>query len=406
MSEGSPMPNAAEQEAFEQNPHLLYSALRADAPVSKVTAPGGLGVWMVTRHEDARPALSSAQLSKNVEIGQKVIEQNTDSEELRLMFATELSAHMLNSDPPDHTRLRKLVNKVFTARAVERLRPRIEEITTELLDAMEAAGRVDLMTAFAAPLPIAVICELLGVPLIDQDRFRGWVAAQLSGDPERLAEAAPALLGYLDELVASKRTNPSEDLLTDLVHASDGDDKLSAQELVSMAFLLLVAGHETTVNLIGNGVLALLRHPDQLAALRADRSLLPGAIEEFLRYEGPVNTASLRFTTEPVELGGVVIPENQLVVVAIASANRDDAQFPDGDKLDITRETGGHLAFGHGIHYCVGAPLARLEAEIAFGRLLDRFPDIRLDIDETDVRWKPGTVLRALRSLPVRVSAD
>ncbi|MEV0636203.1 cytochrome P450 [Streptomyces sp. NPDC050619] len=404
MSDG--MPTEAEQDAFEQNPHLLYSALRAEAPVSKVTAPGGLGVWMVTRHEDARPALSSVKLSKNVELGQKVIEQNTDSEELRLMFATELSAHMLNSDPPVHTRLRKLVNKVFTPRAVERLRPRIEEVTTELLDAMERAGRVDLMSAFAAPLPIAVICELLGVPLIDQDRFRGWVAAQLSGDPERLAEAAPALLGYLDELVASKRANPSEDLLTDLVHASDGDDKLSAQELVSMAFLLLVAGHETTVNLIGNGVLALLRHPEQLAALRADRSLLPGAIEEFLRYEGPVNTASLRFTTEPVELGGVVIPENQLVVVAIASANRDEAQFPDGDKLDITRETGGHLAFGHGIHYCVGAPLARLEAEIAFGRLLDRFPDIRLDVDEADVRWKPGTVLRALQTLPVHVSAE
>ncbi len=405
MSDGSPRPSEAEHEAFEQNPHLLYSALRAEAPVSKVTAPGGLGVWMVTRHEDARPALSSTKLSKNVEVGQKVIEQNTDNEELRLMFAGELSAHMLNSDPPVHTRLRKLVNKVFTPRAVERLRPRIEEVTTELLDAMEREGRVDLMTAFAAPLPIAVICELLGVPLLDQGKFRGWVDAQLSGDPERLAEAAPALLGYLNELVESKRTNPSDDLLTDLVHASDGDDKLSGQELVSMAFLLLVAGHETTVNLIGNGVLALLRHPDQLAALRADRSLLPGAIEEFLRYEGPVNTASLRFTTEPVEIGGVVIPENQLVVVAIASANRDEGQFPGGDKLDITRETGGHLAFGHGIHYCVGAPLARLEAEIAFGRLLDRFPDIQLDVDEDDVRWKPGTVLRALKALPVRVGA-
>ncbi|OEU94859.1 cytochrome [Streptomyces oceani] len=399
------MPSVDEQVAFEQNPHLRYSTMRAEAPVSKVTAPGGLSVWMVTRHEDARPALSSAKLSKNVEVGQKVIEQNTDSEEARLMFATELSAHMLNSDPPVHTRLRKLVNKVFTARAVERLRPRIEEITAELLDEMERAGRVDLMSAYAAPLPISVICELLGVPPLDQERFHGWVTAQLSGDAERMAEATPALLGYLDELVASKRDTPSEDLLTDLVHASDGDDKLSAQELVSMAFLLLVAGHETTVNLIGNGMLALLRHPDQLAALRADHSLLPGAVEEFLRYEGPVNTASLRFTTEPVELGGVVIPENQLVVVAIASANRDEAQFPDGDELDITRETGGHLAFGHGIHYCVGAPLARLEAEIAFGRLLERFPEIRLDVDESELSWKPGTVLRALSGLPVRVSA-
>ncbi|QUX26956.1 cytochrome P450 [Nocardiopsis akebiae] len=394
------------EEEFEQDPHALYDVLRVEAPVREVIAPGGLKVWLVTRYEDAKSALVDTRLSKNVVVGQKVIERNSTNADNVMVFATELSAHMLNSDPPDHTRLRKLVNKVFTMRAVEKLRPRIEEITTELLDEMEGRDQVDLMRAFAYPLPISVICELLGVPKIDRDRFHGWVAAQLSGDPEKVAQAAPALLGYLHELVASKRAEPAEDLLTGLVHASEDGDKLSAQELVSMAFLLLVAGHETTVNLIGNGMFALLRHPDQFAAVRADRSLVPGAIEEFLRYEGPVNTASLRYTTEAVELGGVVIPEGELVVVALASANRDDAQYPDGDSLDVRRQAGGNLAFGHGIHYCVGAPLARLEAQIAFDQLFTRFPDMRLAAEPADFRWRPGTVLRGLESLPVRLRAD
>lgn len=394
------------EEEFEQDPHALYDVLRVEAPVREVIAPGGLKVWLVTRYDDAKSALVDTRLSKNVVVGQKVIERNSTNADNVMVFATELSAHMLNSDPPDHTRLRKLVNKVFTMRAVEKLRPRIEEITTELLDEMEGHDQVDLMRAFAYPLPISVICELLGVPKIDRDRFHGWVAAQLSGDPEKVAQAAPALLGYLHELVDSKRTEPAEDLLTGLVHASEDGDKLNAQELVSMAFLLLVAGHETTVNLIGNGMFALLRHPDQFAAVRADRSLVPGAIEEFLRYEGPVNTASLRYTTEAVELGGVVIPEGELVVVALASANRDDAQYPDGDSLDVRRQAGGNLAFGHGIHYCVGAPLARLEAQIAFDQLFTRFPDMRLAAEPADFRWRPGTVLRGLESLPVRLRAD
>lgn len=402
-SDASAGPIRIDEEEFEQNPHVLYDLLRVEAPVREVIAPGGLKVWLVTRYDDARSALTDPRLSKNVAVGQKVIERNTIGDTTSMVFATELSAHMLNTDPPDHTRLRKLVNKVFTARAVERLRSRVEEITTELLDAMEHQDQVDLMRAFAYPLPISVICELLGVPLIDRDRFHGWVAAQLSGDLERIQEAAPALLGYLHELVDGKRTNPGEDLLTGLVNASDDGDKLNAQELVSMAFLLLVAGHETTVNLIGNGLFALLRHPDQFDALLADRSLLPGAIEEFLRYEGPVNTASLRHTTEPVELSGVVIPKDELVVVALAAANRDDAQFPDGGQLDVTRASGGNLAFGHGIHYCVGAPLARLEAEIAFSRLFDRFPQIKLDSDPATLRWRAGTVLRGLETLPVRL---
>lgn len=399
-SHGDAAPLQIDEKAFEHNPHALYDVLRAEAPVREVIAPGGTRVWLVTRYEDAKSVLIDNRLSKNIEAGQKVIQRNTDGE-TGMVFASELAAHMMNADPPDHTRLRKQVNKVFTQRAVEKLGPRIEEITTELLDAMEGQDQVDLMRAFAYPLPMAVICELLGVPADDQERFQGWVPTQLSGgDPESMAQATTALLEYLYELVESKRSEPADDLLTGLVRSSD-DGKLDTRELVSMAFLLLVAGNETTVNLIGNGAYALLRHPDQLAALRADRSLLPGAVEEFLRYESPVNTSSLRFTTEPIEVGGVVIPEGELVVVALTSANRDESQFPDGSSLDIHRAAGANLSFGHGIHYCVGAQLARLEAQIAFDRLIERFPHIRLAADPDSLQWQPGTALRGLRSLPV-----
>ncbi|MFH9613922.1 cytochrome P450 family protein [Streptomyces pratensis] len=402
---GGAAPLQIDEKEFERDPHALYDVLRSEAPVREIIAPGGTKVWLVTRYDDAKSVLNDNRLSKNIEVGQQVIQRNTDGE-TGMVFASELAAHMMNADPPDHTRLRKQVNKVFTQRAVEKLGPRIEQITTDLLDAMEGQDQVDLMRAFAYPLPMAVICELLGVPATDQERFKGWVPTQLSGgDPKNMAEATTALLGYLHELVESKRSEPADDLLTGLVRSSD-DGKLNTQELVSMAFLLLVAGNETTVNLIGNGAFALLRHPEQLAALRADRSLLPGAVEEFLRYESPVNTSSLRFTTEPIEVAGVVIPEGELVVVALTSANRDESQFPNGSNLDIHRPAGANLSFGHGIHYCVGAQLARLEAQIAFDRLIDRFPHIRLAADPADLDWQPGTALRGLRSLPVSLGAE
>ncbi|MGJ7907984.1 cytochrome P450 family protein [Actinopolyspora sp. H202] len=394
------------EEEFEQDPHGLYDALRVEAPVREIIAPGGTKVWLVTKYDDARAALADNRLSKNIEVGQKVIERNTSGEGEGLVYASELAVHMLNTDPPDHTRLRQQVNRVFTTPAVEKLRPRIEEITADLLDSMAGQDEADLMSALAYPIPMAVICELLGVPTSDRERFRGWVPSQLAGgDPEQMAADTVKLLEYLEGLVESKRSEPADDLLTDLVRSTD-DGKLNTQELVSMAFLLLVAGHETTAHLIGNGMYALLSHPDQFAVLRADRSLLPGAIEEVLRYESPVNTSSLRFTTEPIELGGVVIPEGELVVVALTSANRDDSKFPDGGTLDICRGAGGNLSFGHGIHYCVGAPLARLEAQIAFGQLIDRFPEMRLAADPADLRWQPGTALRGLKTLPVRLDAQ
>jgi cytochrome P450 len=314
---------------------------------------------------------------------------------------------MLNSDPPDHTRLRRLVATAFTMRRVELLRPRVAEITEDLLAGLAGQDEVDLVDAFAFPLPVTVICELLGVPHADRDAFRAWSTTLVSaGEAETLAVAGRDMAAYLRQLIAAKRAAPADDMVSALVQAHEDDgDRLTEAELVAMAFLLLVAGHETTVNLIANGVLALLRHPDQLAALRGDPALLSGAVEEFLRYDGPISHATLRYTVEPVELSGVTIPAGEFVVVSLSSANRDGDRFPDADRLDITRAAGGHLAFGHGIHFCLGAPLARLEGQIAIGRLLDRFPGLSLAVDPDQLRWRNSTLLRGLESLPVRLSS-
>ncbi|MGW7065197.1 cytochrome P450 family protein [Streptomyces sp. NPDC054904] len=389
---------------YEKDPHSFYEQMRAEEPVRRVAVPGDLKVWLITRYDDARAVLSDPRFSKDVEVGRMALQNSTTSTSGLANFAMELVSHMLNSDPPDHTRLRGLVNKVFTARAVDRLKPRIEDLTQQLLDTMARRPRADLMHDFAYPLPMGVLCELLGVPLPDRGLFHHWVEARMSNEPARVMQTAPSLLAYLRELVDAKRRTPGEDLLTDLIQASDESGRLTSQELVSTTFLLLVAGHETTVNLIGNGTVALLRHPQQLETLRADPSLMPATIEELLRYEGPVNTASFRYTTEPVEIGGILIPAHQTVAVALTSANRDALQFPDPTRLDITRSTAGHVAFGHGIHYCVGARLARLEAEIAFTSLLDRFPQLRLACEPERLPWH-GTMFRGLQSLPVHLAA-
>ena len=312
---------------------------------------------------------------------------------------------MLNSDPPEHTRLRRLVGKVFTGPAVERLRPRIEQAAADLLDAFPVGERFDLLDAYALPLPITVICELIGVPPAGQQDFREWTLPFVTmATSEEKTTASRLLAAYLTWLIDSKRANPAGDLLSDLVQASDDSGRgLSPSETLSMVFLLLVAGFETTVNLIANGVLALLRHPGQLELLRSDPSLLPGAIEEILRFDGPVNLATLRYTTEPVQAGRAEIPADQLVHVALLAANRDGRRFPNPDAFDITRPPGGHVAFGHGIHHCLGAPLARLEGQIAIGALLSRFRDITLDADPGSLRWRSSTLMHGLESLPVRV---
>ncbi len=385
-------------ERFFTDPHELYRTLRQEAPVARVSMPEGQQAWMITRYEDARPALNDPRLSKDA------------SRFHGFPAADFLAGHMLNSDPPDHTRLRKLVSRAFTVRAIARMRPRIEEVAQGLADRMaeKAAreGTVDLLDEFAFPLPMTVICELLGVPEGERDDFRGWSNTILSEAlPEEHDAAVAAMADFLSRLVAEKGAHPGEDMLSAIVKASEDGDTLSAQEATSMAFLLLVAGHETTVNLIGNGALALLRHPDQLAALRGDPSLVPNAVEEFLRFDGPINLATFRYTAEPVEIGGTTIPENEIVLVSLVSANRDPGRYGDPARLDVTREAAGHVAFGHGIHHCLGAPLARLEGEIAFRTLLDRFPGLALAGEPSTLGWRQSTLIHGLTRLPVQVRA-
>ena len=380
---------------YFQDPHSVHARLRAQRPVSAVVMPGGWPAWLVAGYAEARAALADPRLRKT-----------TPDWQPDPMFAA-LERHMLNSDPPDHERLRRLVNKAFTARRVERLRPRITSITAELLDAMPTQGEVDLLASFAFPLPITVICELLGIPVADRDDFRRWSATTLSdtATAEQVQADAAAMISYFRALLTVKRQQPADDLLSALISVRDSGDSLREDELLSMMFLLLVAGHETTVNLIASGTLALLLNPGELSRLRADPSLLDGAVEELLRSVSPVNHATFRFAAEPVEIGGAHISPGEVIVIALSSANRDPSRYadPDPDQLDLGRDSSGRLAFGHGIHYCLGAPLARLEAEIAFGALLQRFGSIRLAVPAESLRWRPSTLIHGLEALPVRL---
>ena len=394
-------------ESFMADPHALYEMLRRERPVTEARMPQGLRIWLVTRYADVRAALVDARLAKDSAGLSEVFDRRAVDGQQRVKWAQELSSHMLNSDPPDHTRLRKLVSRGFTARAIGRLRPRIEAIAAELAESMSArlaAGEdVDLFDEFAFPLPMTVICEILGVPDERRNEFRGWSNTVLSAAPvNERAAAAMAMAGYLSALVADKRALPREDMLSAIVAAGEDTDQLSEAEAVSMAFLLLVAGHETTVNLIGNGMLALLRNPDQLARLHADPSLVPAAVEEFLRLDGPVNLATMRFTAEPVTIAGTEIPAGEIVLLSLGSANRDPARYKRPDQLDVQRDT-SNLAFGHGIHHCLGAPLARLEGEIAFRVLLDRFPGLVIAGDPEELTWRNSTLFRGLTRLPVRL---
>ncbi|WP_328906687.1 cytochrome P450 [Streptomyces sp. NBC_00234] len=383
-------------EDFTRDPYPFYARLRALGPVHRVRIPEGAPAWLVVGYEAGRELLADQRLSKEWRRASPALGVGKVS----------AGTSMLSSDAPAHTRLRKLVTREFTPRRMEQLAPRIQELTDELLDAMEAGpGRgTDLVEALAFPLPMSVICELLGVPFLDRQAFRQWsntAVSSLDAD-ERLA-ATTSMSAYLAGLVAEKRTRPGDDLMSALIHTADEEgDRLSGDELMGMAWLLLVAGHETTVNLISNGVLALLTHPEQLAALRDDFGLIDGAVEETLRYEGPVETPTYRFTTEPLDVGGTVIPGGgELVLVAMADANRDPARYAEPDRFDITRDARGHVAFGHGIHYCLGAPLARIEARIAIRSLLQRFPELRLDADPAELKWRTGMLIRGPQSLPV-----
>ncbi|MFJ2921034.1 cytochrome P450 [Streptomyces sp. NPDC087307] len=379
--------------AFTANPYPYYEKLRAAGPVHIVRTDEFDRVWLVVGYDEARAALADPRFAKD---WRGLPGAPAESDPIFL--------NLLELDAPRHTRLRRLVAREFTARRVEALRPRVQQITDELLDAMVPAGRADLVDALAFPLPMTVICELIGVPDLDRDAFRllsNGVVTPTS--PEGEMEAVRAMNEYLGELIEDKRRSPGDDLMSALVRTRDEDgDSLSPDELVGMAFLLLVAGHETTVNLIANGVRALLGHPEQLAALLADPELIGGAVEEMLRYDGPVENSTLRFPREPVRIGQRVIPAGVPVLVSLAGADRDPARYPEPDTFDIRRDAQGHLAFGHGMHFCVGAPLARMEGRIAIRTLLQRCPSLAPDAGAGELDWIPGMLLRGVRGLPVR----
>jgi cytochrome P450 len=390
---------------FKANPYPTYAQLRSSAPIHRITLPDGRGVWLVTRYEDILAIFKDKRFVKD---WRKVLTPEQLAQIPPIPQVMEpLSKNMLDTDPPDHERLRALVSKAFTPRLIERMRGRIQAIADSLLDAVEDKGQMDLIDEYAFPLPIIVIAELLGVPAEDRNSFREWSDAAVSGNAtteyleEVLVPHMTAFSNYLRRMFEEKRMNPEDDLISALVRAEEAGERLSEDELLGMVFLLLIAGHETTVNLIGNGVLALLQHPDQLEKLRNDPSLIKGAVEELLRYDGPVETSTERFAREDVAIGGTVIPKGEMVLVVIAAADRDPEQFADPDALDITRTDNRHLAFGKGIHHCLGAPLARMEGQIAIGTLLRRMPKLRLKKSPQSLSWRSGMVLRGLQGLPM-----
>ncbi|MFJ6938081.1 cytochrome P450 [Streptomyces sp. NPDC101132] len=383
------------------DPEALFGTLGGRGPVHRVALPDGMPAWLVTGHREVREALSDPRLVRGAHAAAPELRQYLG------MYSDEfvLTKHMMLSDPPDHTRMRKVVAKAFTPRRVELLRPRVQEITDGLLDAVLPAGRADLVEALALPLPIAVICEMLGVPFGDRDEFGRYAEVitgmNASSGPGELAAAGQWFNTYLSELIARRRTEPGDDMISGMLEAQRHGDTLSDLEMRSNVFILLVGGFETSVNLIANGVLALLRHPDALERLRADEGLLPGAVEELMRFDSPVSTVTYRFATEPLTIGGAQIRPGDHVAVSIAAANHDPAKFTEPGRLDITRRTNGHLSFSHGIHFCLGAPLARLEGEIALREVLRRLPGLRLAEPAESLTWKQNFIVHRLDRLPV-----
>ncbi|WP_431945719.1 cytochrome P450 family protein [Actinacidiphila sp. bgisy167] len=398
---------------FATDPYPAYAWLREHSPVHRTTLPSGVEAWLVTRYADARQALADARLSKNpVHHSERAHAKGKVG--IPGERSADLMTHLLNIDPPDHTRLRRLVSKAFTPRRVAEFAPRVQELTDRLIDGFAAEGSADLIHEFAFPLPIYAICDLLGVPAEDQDDFRDWAGMMIrhGGGPRGgVARSVKKMRAYLLELIHRKRSELGDDLISGLIRASDHGEHLTENEAAAMAFILLFAGFETTVNLIGNGTYSLLRHPEQRRLLqdslaRGEREPLGTAVEELLRYDGPVELATWRFATEPLTVGGKSIATGDPVLVVLAAANRDPARFADPDTLDLSRRDNQHLGYGHGIHYCLGAPLARLEAQAALATLLTRLPDLRLAADPADLRWRGGLIMRGLRTLPVSFTPE
>lgn len=395
--------------AFFANPYPFLTYLREAGPIHRMPNSLGREVWLVTRFEEGVRVLKDPRFS--VERRGQVPAHMMPLPQLRQIF----KGQMLSTDPPLHDRLRGLVAKAFTPRFIEGLRPRVQEIADQLLDqavarnASHEAGtrQMDFVAEFGFPLPIIVIAEMLGVPVEHREQLRVWSSAifeGISGDKsDETARRLDEFIAYTRDLIESKRKQPGEDLISQLVLVEEAGSRLDEQELLSMVVLLIFAGHETTASLLGNGLLTLLQHPDQLAQLQADPARIPAAVEELLRYCGPVLSSSPRFATEELELGGQLIRPGEPVLVVLASANRDIAQFKDPEELKIARELTRHLAFGYGIHFCLGAPLARMEAQIAFATLFRRLPNLRLapGVDTASLTWRGNLTLRGLSTLPI-----
>ena len=406
MSSAEPIVFNPLDPAFRLDPYPLYKRLREEEPIHE-SAFGGL---VFSRYADCVAIVKDRRSSSDA--------RNSDAyEQMRKQGIVDADEQVLNTqpflflDPPDHTRLRGLVSKAFTPKVVERLRPRIRELVDSLLDAAAERGSLEIIEDLAYPLPVNVICEMLGVPRDDHERFKEWSReAARSLDPEevlapevqeRRTKTIESFAQYFRDLIEERRRKPRHDLIDDLIAAEEEGDKLSEEELLSTCILLLVAGHETTVNLIGNGMLALLRHPDQLERLRSEPALTHSAVEELLRYDPPVQLTG-RTALEDMEIGGATIKKGGQSILLLASADRDPEQFDNPEQLDIAREDNRHLAFGFGIHACLGAPLARVEGAIAFRRIVDRFRGLRLLTEAPD--YKENIVLRGLASLPVGFS--
>ena len=389
---------------FFEDPYTRYRRLRERDPVHRSRLFGG---WVLTRHDDVLEVLRDGRFSSDERNRANFERQRETARRAGLIDDEELEPSMLRLDPPDHTRLRSLVNKAFTPRAVEKRREQIESIAKELLASAPDSGEFDLMQVLAGPLPVVVIASMLGVPREDQARFKHWSDEVVRAmgianfdDVRRSRAAGKELRAYLEGVADERRRDPRDDLLSGLLAAEEEGDRLSTDEVFQTANLLLVAGNETTTNLIGNGMLALLRNPDELARLRDDPSLVPEAIEELLRYDSPVQFTT-RIVLERTEICGEVFEPGQEIVLVLGAANRDPAQFADPDRLDLGRERVSHLSFSHGIHFCLGAQLARLEGQIAIRAFLERYPDVKLG--GSPPVWGTNPILRGLRSLPVTV---
>jgi cytochrome P450 PksS len=407
------MPNIASPDlaspTFKANPHPFYAHLRDESPVWRTTLRDKRTAWLVTRYEDVSGLLKDGRFAKDP--------LNAQDPEQRARapwvpgFLKPLEQNMLDLDDPNHRRLRTLVSKAFTPRLIERLRGRVEGICQELLDAMEREDGVDLVRDYALPLPATVIAELLGIPAGDHRKFHRWSNRILSLSSGRdvwfALPAAAAFVRYLRKMSERRRVSPEDDLISALVQAEEAGDKLSQDELLAMSFLLLVAGHETTVNLIASGTLALMENPAQLEKLKGDPTLVKPAVEEMLRYTSPVEIATERYAREDLEVAGTRIPRGELTLGVLASANRDERFFDQPEVLDLAREPNRHLAFGRGgVHHCLGAPLARMEGQIAFTALLRRFPDLHLGTTPESLRWRRGLFLRGLEKLPIELGSS